>query len=149
MDITGRLCCICLLSLNNFFFLSKYTLITWLSLPTSGMTTEQRPKRPIERTCEERETLQALELVKAAYLNVSFMKVQLASICRVQADLFDSHSGHKAREHASECSTLQTIAQSFLTLLFSAHANHLPSIVIQFVISLFCYNVIRDRHCLN
>jgi len=73
------------------------------------MTTEQHPKRPIGRTCEEeRETLQALELVKAAYLNVSFMKVQ-----RLQADLFDSHSGHKAREHASECGTLQIIAQSF------------------------------------
>jgi len=85
-----------------------------MTLPTSVMTTEQHPKRPIGRTCEEeRETLQALELVKAAYLNVSFMKVQLASICRLQADLFDSHSGHKAREHASECGTLQIIAQSF------------------------------------
>lgn len=54
--------------------------------------------------------MQALELVKAAYLNVSFMKVQLASICRLQADIFDSHSRHKAREHASECGTLQTDA---------------------------------------
>ncbi len=78
------------------------------------MTTE----RPIERTREERETLQALELVKAAYLNVSFMKVQLASIYRLQADIFDSHSGRKASEHASECGTLQTASHGHLSACY-------------------------------
>lgn len=55
--------------------------------------------------------MQALELVKAAYLNVSFMKVQLASTYRPKADIFDSHSGRKARERATECGTLQTVMQ--------------------------------------
>lgn len=97
--------------------------------------------------------MRALELVKAAYLNVSFMKVQLASICSLQADIFDSHSRHKAREHASECGTLQTEAvtasHNHFSLCSLVPMQNIPSIVIQGAISLFCYNVISDRHCLN
>lgn len=59
--------------------------------------------------------------------------------------------GQRAREwmrHAADwCS--DGVAMSSLILLFNACANYMPSAVTQWVISLFCYDVITDQHCLD